>query len=114
MAMKIGFEIIDLAISINQHVAVEISRLNQTNFLNVDERLPVDKDNWLTYKANVVKQLEESYLSVKNALKNRNMTFVKSSSFDEKAFLAKDSLNLIFVKKEEMIRTIIVSGLHIY
>lgn len=112
LALEMGLKIIDLAKSRNQHIAVEICRLNHTVFIYVDDNLPVDKHNWLRRKANVAKQFEESSLSVKNDLKEGNMTLEKTFGLDEKDFLAKGGSIPIFIKKGGMIATITVSGLH--
>jgi uncharacterized protein (UPF0303 family) len=112
MAFEMGTAIINLAKSRNQHIAVEICRLNQTVFLYVDDSLPVDKHNWLRRKANVAKQFEESSLSVKNDLKNGNMTLEKTFALDEKDFLAKGGAIPIFVKDVGMVAIVTVSGLH--
>ncbi len=112
MAFEMGAKIIDLAKSRNQHIAVEIVRLNHTIFLYVDDNLPVDKHNWLRRKTNVAKQFEESSLSVKNDLKEGNMTLDKTFALDEKDFLAKGGAIPIFVKGAGMIAVITVSGLH--
>jgi uncharacterized protein (UPF0303 family) len=112
MALEMGFKIIDLAKSRNQHIAVEICRLNYTVFIYVDDSLPVDKLNWLRRKANVAKQFEESSLSVKNDLKEGNMTLEKTFGLHEKDFLAKGGSIPIFIKSAGMIATITVSGLH--
>ena len=111
-AMEMGLRIIDLAKSRNQHIAVEISRLNHTIFLYVDDELPVDKHNWLRRKANVAKQFEESSLSVKNDLIEGNMTLEKTFGLNQKDYLAKGGSLPIFVKNAGMIATITVSGLH--
>lgn len=112
IAFDMGLAIIDIAKSRNQHIAVEICRLNHTVFLYVDDNLPTDKHNWLRRKANVAKQFEESSLSVKNDLKEGNMTLDKTFALDEKDFLAKGGSIPIFVKNAGMIATITVSGLH--
>lgn len=112
IALEMGLTIIDLAKSRNQHIAVEICRLNHTVFIYVDDNLPTDKHNWLRRKANVAKQFEESSLSVKNDLKQGNMTLDKTFALDEKDFLAKGGSIPIFVKNAGMIATITVSGLH--
>ena len=112
MALEMGLKIIDLAKSRNQHIAVEISRLNHTVFIYVDDNLPVDKHNWLRRKTNVAKQFEESSLSVKNDLKEDNMTLEITFGLDEKDFLAKGGSIPIFIKSAGMIATITVSGLH--
>lgn len=111
-AMEMGIKIIDLAKSRNQHIAIEISRLNHTVFVYVDDDLPVDKHNWLRRKANVAKQFEESSLSVKNDLKEGNMSLEKTFGLDEKDFLAKGGSIPIFIKNGGMIAIITVSGLH--
>jgi len=111
IALKMGMAIIELAKSRNQHIAVEISRLNHTVFLFVDDTLPADKHNWLRRKANAAKHFEESTLSVKNDLMNGNMTLEKTFGLDEKDFIAKGGSIPIFVKGAGMIGTITVSGL---
>jgi len=111
MALEMGLAIIDLAKSRNQHIALEICRLNQTIFIYVDDNLPVDKHNWLRRKANVAKQFEESSLSVKNDLKEGGMSMEKTFGLDDKDFLAKGGSIPVFVKKAGMIATITVSGL---
>jgi uncharacterized protein (UPF0303 family) len=112
LALDMGMTILDLAKSRNQHIAIEICRLNHTIFLYVDDSLPVDKHNWLRRKANVAKQFEESSLSVKNDLKKGDMTLEKTFGLDEKDFLAKGGAIPIVVKNTGMIATITVSGLH--
>lgn len=112
IALEMGLKIIDLAKSRHQNIAVEICRLNQTVFMYIDDNLPADKHNWLRRKANVAKQFEESSLSVKNDLKEGNMTLDKTFALDEKDFLAKGGSIPIFVKNAGMIATITVSGLH--
>lgn len=77
IAFDMGVKIIDLAKSRNQHIAVEVCRLNHTIFLYVDDTLPVDKHNWLRRKANIARQFEESSLSVKNDAKEGNMNLEK-------------------------------------
>ena len=112
IALDMGLKIIDLAKKRNQHIAIEISRLNHTVFLNVDDSLPADKHNWLRRKANVAKQFEQSSLSVKKDLEQGNMTLEKTFGLNEKDFLAKGGAIPIFVKNAGMIATITVSGLH--
>ncbi|MCT3732671.1 heme-binding protein [Elizabethkingia anophelis] len=112
IALDMGVKIIDLAKSRNQHIAVEVCRLNHTIFLYVDDTLPVDKHNWLRRKANIARQFEESSLSVKNDLKEGNMNLEKTFGLDEKDFLAKGGAIPIFVKNGGMIAVVTVSGLH--
>ena len=112
IAFDMGVKIIDLAKSRNQHIAVEVCRLNQTVFLYVDDTLPVDKHNWLRRKANISRQFEESSLSVKNDLKDGNMALEKTFGLDEKDFLAKGGAIPVFIKNGGMIAVITVSGLH--
>ncbi|HAY3508227.1 heme-binding protein [Elizabethkingia anophelis] len=112
IGFDMGVKIIDLAKSRNQHIAVEVCRLNHTIFLYVDDTLPVDKHNWLRRKANIARQFEESSLSVKNDLKEGNMNLEKTFGLDEKDFLAKGGAIPIFVKNGGMIAVVTVSGLH--
>ncbi|CAI9672810.1 MULTISPECIES: heme-degrading domain-containing protein [Elizabethkingia] len=112
IGFDMGVKIIDLAKSRNQHIAVEVCRLNHTIFLYVDDTLPVDKHNWLRRKANIARQFEESSLSVKNDLKEGNMNLERTFGLDEKDFLAKGGAIPIFVKNGGMIAIITVSGLH--
>jgi uncharacterized protein (UPF0303 family) len=111
-ALDMGMAIINIAKSRNQHIAVEISRLNHTVFLYVDDSLPADKLNWLRRKANVAKRFEESSLSVKNDLLEGKMTLDKTFGLDEKDFLANGGAIPVFVKGAGMIAIIAVSGLH--
>jgi uncharacterized protein (UPF0303 family) len=97
MAFDMASKVIDLAKSRNQNIAIEIIRLNHTIFLDVDDNLPMDKHNWLRRKANVAKQFEENSLSVKNDLKEGNMTLEKTFALDENNFLAKGGAIPIFV-----------------
>ena len=112
MAFDMASKVIDLAKSRNQNIAIEIIRLNHTIFLYVDDNLPMDKHNWLRRKANVAKQFEESSLSVKNDLKEGNMTLENTFALDENNFLAKGGAIPIFVKGAGMVAIITVSGLH--
>jgi uncharacterized protein (UPF0303 family) len=112
IAFDMGSKVLELAKSRNQHIAIEIIRLNHTVFLYVDNSLPMDKHNWLRRKANVAKQFEESSLSVKNDLKEGNMTLEETFALDEKDFLAKGGAIPIFVKGAGMVAIITVSGLH--
>ncbi|MBN8667227.1 MAG: heme-binding protein [Chitinophagales bacterium] len=111
IAFDIGLKIVELAKSRNQHIAVEVSRLNHTVFLFVDDNLPADKHNWLRRKANVAKRFEESSLSVKNDLKDGQMSLDKTFGLDERDFIAKGGSIPIFIKNAGMIGTITVSGL---
>lgn len=71
----------------------------------------MDKHNWLRRKANITKQFEESSLSVKNDLKEGNMTLDKTFGLDEKDFIVKDGVIPIFLKGAGMVARIKVSGL---
>jgi len=59
-----------------------------------------------------LKHFEESSLSVKNDLKNGNMTLEKTFGLNEKDFIAKGGSIPVFVKSVGMVATITVSGLH--
>jgi uncharacterized protein (UPF0303 family) len=111
VAMDMGVRIIELAKSRNQAIAVEISRLNHTVFLYVDDELPADKHNWLRRKANVAKHFEESSLAVKTTLENRQMSLEKPFGLEEKDYIAKGGSIPVFVKNAGMVATITVSGL---
>ncbi len=112
IALEMGLAIVALAKERNQHIAIEISRLNHAIFLFVDDSLPADKHNWLRRKAKVAKHFEESSLSVKYDLINGNMTLKDTFALDEKEYLAKGGAIPIFVKNAGMIAIIAVSGLH--
>lgn len=112
IGMDIGMAIINLAQERNQHIAVKVERLNHTIFLYVDDNLPADKHHWLRRKANVAKHFEESSLSVKQDLKNGNMSLTETFALDEKNYLAKGGAIPIFVKDAGMIAVVTVSGLH--
>ena len=90
---------------------VEISRLNHTIFLFIDDTLPADKHNWLRRKANITKHFEESSLSVKNDLISGKMSLGETFGLDRKDYIAKGSSIPIFVKNVGMVGTITVSGL---
>lgn len=111
-ALHMGLAIIELAKSRNQHIAVEICRLNHTIFLYIDDTLPIDKHNWLRRKANVAKQFEESSLAVTTDLEKGNMTLEKTFALDKKDFLARGGAIPVFVKNSGMVAVITVSGLH--
>jgi len=111
IAMDMGQRIVDLARSRNQAIAVEISRLNQSVFLYVEDGLPADKHNWLRRKANVAKYFEESSLAVRHTLEKRAMTLEKPFGLDEKDYIAKGGSIPVFVKNAGLIATITVSGL---
>ena len=112
IGLEIGLAIVNLAKERNQNIAVQVERLNHTIFLYVDDNLPSDKHNWLRRKANVVKNFEESSLSVKYDLVNANMTLAGTFALDEKEFLAKGGSIPIFVKNAGIIAMVTVSGLH--
>ena len=112
IGMDIGLAIINLAKERDQHIAVKVERLNHTIFLYVDDNLPADKHHWLRRKANVAKHFEESSLSVKQDLKNGNMSLSGTFALDEKKYLAKGGAIPIFVKQAGMIAIVTVSGLH--
>lgn len=99
LALEMGLAIIELAKSRNQQIAIEITRLNHTVFLYVDDGLPMDKHNWLRRKRNVAKQFEESSLSVKNSLQEKNMTLEKTFGLDEKRFFGKRGSNTPFCQR---------------
>ncbi len=111
VALDMGQRIIELAKSRNQHIAVEICRLNHTIFLYFDDNLPADKHNWLRRKANVAKHFEESSLGVKNDLLAKGMSLEKPFGLDEKDYIAKGGSIPVFVKNAGMVATITVSGL---
>lgn len=110
--LEMGLAIVNLAKEQNQNVAVQVERLNHTIFLYVDDNLPADKHNWLKRKANVVKNFEESSLSVKHDLINGNMTLEGTFALDCNDYLAKGGSIPIFVKNAGMVAIITVSGLH--
>ena len=111
IAMDMGIRIVELARSRNQAIAVDISRLNQTVFLYVEDGLPADKHNWLRRKANVAKYFEESSLAVRHTLEKRGMSLEKPFGLDEKDYIAKGGSIPVFVKNAGLIATITVSGL---
>lgn len=111
IAMDMGIRIAELARSRNQAIAVEISRLNQTVFLYVEDGLPADKHNWLRRKANVSKYFEESSLAVRHTLEKRGMSLEKPFGLDEKDYIAKGGSIPVFVKNAGLIATITASGL---
>lgn len=111
IGLEIGLDIVNLARKRSQKIAVKIERLNHTIFLFMDDNLPADKHLWLKRKANVAKHFEESSLSVKNDLRNGNMTLQKTFALDEKEYLAKGGSIPIFVKNAGMVAIVTVSGL---
>ncbi len=111
IGLEIGLAIINLAKERNQNIAVQIERLNHSIFLYVDNNLPADKHNWLKRKANVVKNFEESSLSVKYDLINGNMTLNGTFALNPDEYLAKGGSIPIFVKNAGMVAIVSVSGL---
>lgn len=112
IGLEMGLTIVNLAEERNQNLAVQVERLNHLIFLYVDDNLPVDKHNWLRRKANVVKNFEESSLSVKYDLINGNMTLDGTFALSSNDYLAKGGSIPIFVKNAGMVAVITVSGLH--
>ena len=111
IAMDMGIRIVELARSRNQAIAIEISRLNQSVFLYVEDGLPADKHDWLRRKANLAKYFEESSLAVRHTLERRSMSLEKQFGLDEKDYVAKGGSIPVFVKNAGLIATITVSGL---
>jgi uncharacterized protein (UPF0303 family) len=111
IALDMGTRIVELARSRKQAIAVEISRLNQSVFLFVEDGLPADKHNWLRRKANVAKYFEESSLAVKAMFERRQMSLEKPFGLDDKDYIAKGGSIPVFVKTAGLIATITVSGL---
>ena len=111
LALEMGLKVVELAKSRDQKIAIEIRRLNHTIFLFFDDTLPADKHLWLERKANVAEHFEESSLSVKNDLENRNMSLDQTFALDGKDYVAKGGAIPIFVKDAGMLATITVSGL---
>ncbi len=112
IGLEIGLAIVNLAKDRNQNIAVQVERLNHSIFLYVDDNLPSDKHNWLKRKANVVKNFEESSLSVKYDLINGNMTLDRTFALNSNDYLAKGGSIPIFVKNAGMVAIVTVSGLH--
>lgn len=111
LALDMGLEIINLAKSRNQHIAIEISRLNHTIFLYVDDTLPADKHNWIRRKSNVAVLFEESSLSVKTDLENGNMNLEDTFALEDNKYVAKGGSIPLFVRNAGMVATVTVSGL---
>lgn len=111
IALEMGLAIINLAKNRNQHIAVQIERLNHTVFLFVDDSLPADKHHWLRRKANTAKHFGESSLSVKCDLQQGDMTLSETFALDEKEYLATGGAIPIFVENAGMIGVVTVSGL---
>lgn len=111
LGLEIGLTIVNLAKEKNQNIAVQVERLNHVIFLYLDDKLPADKHNWLRRKANVVKNFEESSLSVKNDLLDGNMTLEGTFALNPNDFLAKGGSLPIFVKNAGMVAIVTVSGL---
>lgn len=112
IGLEMGLAIENLAKERNQNIAVQIERLNHIIFLYVDDNLSTDKHNWLRRKSNVVKNFEESSLSVKNDLINGNMSLDGTFALNPTNYLAKGGAIPIFVKNAGMVAIITVSGLH--
>ena len=112
IALEMGLAIVNFAKERNRHIAVQIERLNHIIFLYVDDNLPTDKHNWLRRKANVVKNFEESSLSIKYDLRKGNMTLDGTFALNPNNYLAKGGSIPIFVKNAGIVAIITVSGLH--
>ncbi len=112
IGLEMGLAIVNLAKERNQNIAIQIERLNHIIFLYVDDNLPADKHNWLRRKVNVVKNFEESSLSVKYDLLNGNMTLDGTFALHPNNYLAKGGSIPIFAKNAGMVAIMTVSGLH--
>lgn len=111
LALEMGLEIINLAKSRNQKIAVEIKRLNHTVFLFVDDSLAADKHIWLKRKSNVAMLFETSSLSVRKTLEEKNRTLKDTYGLDDKDYAASGGSIPIFVENAGMVATITVSAL---
>jgi len=87
IALDMGIRIVELARSRKQAIAVEISRLNQSVFLYVEDGMPADKHNWLRRKANVAKYFEESSLAVRHTLEKRRKSLRKPFGLYKKEYV---------------------------
>lgn len=111
IGLEMGLAIVHLAKERGQRIAVQVERLNHPIFLYIDNDLPADKHNWLRRKATVAKHFEESSLSVKQDLRNGNMSLSETFALEKKEYLAKGGAIPIFVKNAGMIAVVSVSGL---
>lgn len=111
LALEMGLKIVNLAQERSLQVGVEISRINHTVFLFMDDGLSVDKHNWLRRKANVAVHFEESSLSVKTDLATGDMTLEDPFGLDERDYIAKGGSIPIMVTGAGLVGTITVTGL---
>lgn len=112
IAMQMATDVIALAKQRNQHIAIEIKRLNYTVFLYVDDNLPSDKIDWLRRKANLVKRFEDSSLSIKNDFIKEHLKLYETFGLKDEDYVLKGGAIPIFVKGAGMVAIITVSGLH--
>ena len=110
-ALKMGLKVVDLAQQKGLIIGVEISRLNQTVFLFIDDGLPADKHNWIRRKANVAKHFEESSLAVKEDLAKGNMSLKETFGLDDTDYVARGGSIPIMVEDAGLIATVTVTGL---
>ena len=111
LSMSMGLKIIELANGKGLSIGVEVSRLNHTVFLYLDDGLPADKHNWIKRKANIVKHFEESSLAVKEDLINGGMSLKGTFGLDETQFVAKGGSMPIMVEGVGLVGIVTVTGL---
>ena len=110
-AMQMGLKIVDLAQKKGLIIGVDISRLNHTVFMFIDDGLPADKHNWIRRKANVAKHFEESSLAVKEDLAKGNMSLSETFGLDGTDYVARGGSIPVMLEDAGLIATITVTGL---
>lgn len=111
IALEMGLRIIELAQERHQRIAVEVSRLNHSVFLYVDDHLAAEKIHWLKRKANLTRLFEESSLQCRLDCEARGMSLQQRFGLDNQEYALKGGAIPIFVENAGMVGTVAVSGL---
>ena len=112
IVLEMGLRIIELAQDRKQNIAVEVSRLNHSVFLYIDDSLAADKQDWLRRTANTVRRFEESSLQCKLDCEARGMTLENTFGLNNKDYALKGGAIPIFVDQVGLVATVAVSGLN--
>lgn len=111
IALEMGLRIIERAQECNQKIAVEVSRLNHSVFLYVDDSLPAEKLHWLKCKANLARLFEQSSLQCRLDCEARGQTLQQCFGLENEEYALKGGAIPIFVDQVGLVGTVAVSGM---